>query len=479
MTRIRSFARIASVALAIAVIAVPSFAAVGSANFKTVVAIGDSYGAGFESNSLNEHHSVFSWPAIVAHQVGIPLCTLGSSATDICFAQPIVSFPGIGPELQLMDISTYPPVIANAAGSGAPLNTTFGRPFNNVSIPGANVADTFTVTGAVAKPTRGVEQLAQFILRGPVTEVDAVVAQKPTFILVWIGGNDFLGSATNGTTAGLTTVAAFTTAYNTLLDKLVATGAGIVVGTLPTNPGAVPFFKTVPTVLINPSTRTPVLGPTGQPITLIGQVDAGTPPIGQLLPGSFVTLPAGSLIAQGFGIPSALKPILDPTNKLPAFGTPLPDAVILTPAEIATLTQRIADYNTAIVTSAAAHNVPVADIKGLFDRFATGLNVGPFHLTSDFITGGVFSLDGVHLSDIGYTLFANEYIKAINSGYGTHVPLASVATFMQNNDPATKMASGAAAYPGMMWILSDEASKSLMQMFAVTSSAPARRRSAH
>jgi lysophospholipase L1-like esterase len=479
MTRIGSFARIAALALAIVVIAVPSFAAVGSANFKTVVAVGDSYGAGFESNSLNEHHSVFSWPSVVAHQLGIPLCTAGSSATDNCFAQPIVSFPGIGPELQLMDISTYPPVIAPAAGSGAPINTTFGRAFNNVAIPGANVADTFTVTGAVATPTRGVEQLARFILRGPVTEVDAVSSLKPTFILVWIGGNDFLGSATNGTTAGLTPVATFTASYNTLLDKLVATGAGIVVGTLPTNPSAVPFFNTVPTVLINPATRTPVLGPTGQPITLIGQIDAA-PGVGQLQAGSFITLAASSLLAQGFGIPPQLKPLLDPTNKLPLFGTPLPDAVILTPAETATLTQRIADYNTAIVASATAHNVPVADIKGLFDRFASGTTVGPFRLTSDFITGGIFSLDGVHLSDIGYTLFANEYIKAINTGYGTHVPLASVTQFMQNNDPATKMASGAAAYPGMMWVLSDEASKSLMQMFSVVNPPPTtRRRASH
>ncbi len=479
MTRIGSFARITTLALAIVVIAVPSFAATGSAKFTTVVAIGDSYGAGFESNSLNEHHSVFSWPSIVAHQLGIPLCTIGSSATDNCFAQPIVSFPGIGPELQLMDISTFPPVIAPAAGQGVPLNTTFGRPFNNVSIPGANVADTFTVTGAVAKPTRGVEQLAQFILRGPVTEIDSVLALKPTFILVWIGGNDFLGSATNGTTAGLTPVTTFTAAYNTMLDKLVASGAGVVVGTLPTNPGAVPFFNTVPTVLISPATRTPVIGPTGQPITLVGQIDA-SPFVGQLQAGSFITLAGSSLVAQGFGIPPQLKPLIDPTNKLPLFGTPLPDAVILTPAETATLTQRIADFNTAIVASAAAHNVPVADIKGLFDRFATGLNVGPFHLTSDFITGGIFSLDGVHLSDIGYTLFANEYIKAINTGYGTHVPLASVAQFMQNNDPATKMASGAAAFPGMMWVISDEASKSLMNMFSVVNPPPTtRRRSSH
>ena len=478
MTPIKTFARIAAVALATVAIAVPGFSATGSANFSQLVTIGDSYGAGFESNSLNERHSIYGWPAILAKQVGLPLCTVGSSAADHCFAQAIVSYPGIGPELTLMDISTFPPVILPAAGSGSPLNTTFGRPFNNLSIPGANVADTFTVTGTDATVTRGVQQLAKFILRGPVTEVDSAVAQKPTFIAIWIGGNDFLGSATNGTTKGLTSVADFTTAYNTMLDRLTATGAGMVVGTLPTNPGAAPFFNTVKTVLINPATRAPFLGPNGQPITLVGQID-GTTPVGQLLPGSFVTLPAGSLIAQGFGIPSALKPILDPTNKLPFFGQPLPDAVVLTPAEIATLTQRISDFNAVIVAAAAKRNIPVADIKGLFDRFTTGLNVGPFHLSSDYVTGGLFSLDGVHLTDIGYTLFANEYIKAINSGYGTRIRLASVAGLMQNNDPATKMASGAAAYPGMMYIISDEASKSMMQMWSVITTAPARRHSAH
>ena len=34
-----------------------------------------------------------------------------------------------------------------------------------------------------------------------------------------------------------------------------------------------------------------------------------------------------------------------------------------------------------------------------------------------YITGGFFSLDGFHLTDLGYLLFANEYIKAINEAY--------------------------------------------------------------
>src|SRR5205085_730197 len=98
--RNQSFARLAALLVLASMIALPGFAASrGSANFTNLVAIGDSYGAGYESNSLNERHQPYSWPAILARQVGLPLCTATSSATDVCFAQPLVSYPGIGPEM--------------------------------------------------------------------------------------------------------------------------------------------------------------------------------------------------------------------------------------------------------------------------------------------------------------------------------------------------------------------------------------------
>ena len=64
--RNNSFARIAAVALVALAIAVPMFAARGTADFTRFVAIGDSYGAGFESGTLHERHQVFSWPAVIA-----------------------------------------------------------------------------------------------------------------------------------------------------------------------------------------------------------------------------------------------------------------------------------------------------------------------------------------------------------------------------------------------------------------------------
>jgi hypothetical protein len=124
MTRIKSF-RIATALLAL-LIAIPGFAARGSADFTRFVALGDSYGAGVSNGSWNENHTRYSWPAIIARQAGAP-----------DFVQPLVSFPGLGPEIQLVDVVSFPPRLVPASGNAVPLNVTFPRPFNNLSIPGA------------------------------------------------------------------------------------------------------------------------------------------------------------------------------------------------------------------------------------------------------------------------------------------------------------------------------------------------------
>src|SRR5687767_868262 len=127
------FAKLAAAVLIAVLVAVPVFAARGSANFTRFVALGDSYGAGVESGSLNERHQEWSWPAVIARQVGLNLCPPTAVAADPCWSQPLVSFPGIGPELQLINLT---PTIAPAAGQGSPLMLNYARPYNNLSIPG-------------------------------------------------------------------------------------------------------------------------------------------------------------------------------------------------------------------------------------------------------------------------------------------------------------------------------------------------------
>jgi lysophospholipase L1-like esterase len=467
MQRIKNASRFAAVLAAVLLFALPTFAAArGKADFTRFVALGDSYGAGFESGSLNQNHQQYSWPAIIARQAGAP-----------DFQQPLVSFPGISNELQVVDIISFPPVILPAAGTGQPVNLTLARPYNNLSIPGANVADLTTITGAEQVPAGTAQQFARFILRGQGTAVQQASAEHPTFIAIWIGGNDLLGSVLGGTPKALTPTDAFKTAYNKMLDQLIAAApdAGMVVGNMPTNPVSLPYLTTVPPVLINPATRQPVIF-NGSPIPLIAELGDGT--VGPLPPGSFVLLPYSGQIATGFGIPAFLA--ADPNfAKLPNIGKPLLDAWVLTPAEATQIATRAVEYNQVINDAASARNIPVADINGLFNKFAApgGYHVGPFTFTPSYITGGLFSLDGFHMTDLGYTLFANQYIRTINTAYGTDIPLASITTLFANNGaffPEQSMTSGNVFMNGMQWTLSDDAVNDMLS-FAAQAPAPAKK----
>lgn len=419
MTGTRSFSRIAAALTIASLIAVPTFAARGSADFTRYVALGDSYGAGVSNASMNERHQPFGWPAVIARQTGAP-----------DWVQPLVSYPGLGPELVLVSVVTPTPQILPAAGSGVPINSTFPRPFNNLSIPSAAVQHLTLLTGAEQNPQGTAANLARFILRGLGTPVQQAIAQRPTFISIWIGGNDLLGAVLSGRPAALTPTDTFRTAYNAMLDQLVAgaPSAGMIVGNMPTNATALPLLTTVPAFLVDPATRLPVLGPNGQPIFFIADLGEGRG-VGQLEPGSVVLLSSAAKLSTGTGIPAALKQLIP----LPNVGVPLGDEDVLTPSELQKIVARAAEYNTVIQQAAQQRDIPVADINGLFNRFANGVTIGPFRFTSAYISGGIFSLDGFHLTDIGYTLFANEYIRTINSAYKTAIPVAPITQFFQDN----------------------------------------------
>jgi phospholipase/lecithinase/hemolysin len=431
----RKITTLAAAVLVAALVAVPVFAQRGTANFTRLVALGDSYGAGFESQSLNERHQVWSWPAVIARQVGKNICPATAQTTDNCFAVPLVTFPGIANELVITNILTPSPVIVPAGGTGVPVMTTFNRAYDNLSVPGATVGALLTVTGAEPptpnEPT--VVSFGRFILRGRGTAVAQVTSRQPTFIALWIGGNDYLNVAFSGTTATMTSAADFKTRYEAVLDSLIAgsPGAGFVVGNLPAPARLVPYLTLVPPVLVDPNTRQPVLIG-GQPVPFIA--DLGNGVIGPIPSTTLIPLHVRDKLAQGFGLPPALKNI-PPFSQLPHTGEPLAATDILTAEEIAAVLARVAEYNTIIANAAAARNIPVADVKGLFDRVtsASGEQLGPITVKGDFITGGFFSLDGFHLTDLGYLLMGDEFIKKINASYDTEIPLAGITQLFADN----------------------------------------------
>lgn len=387
----------------------------GSADFTRYVALGDSLTAGYQSGSLIDRRQVWSFPNQLARQAGAP-----------DFQQPLISEPGIPGELFLQSLVPTV-VIGQRPGLGTPLNLALPRPYNNLGIPGARAADLLTQTGA--QPSSN--PYYQIILRGLAPAADQALALSPTFISVWVGNNEVLGAVIAGTPAALTPLDAFSTAYTALLNKLVAgaPNAEIITANVP-DPTLIPFATTVPPFLVNPATGQPVPGPGGQPIFFYADLGGGT--LGQLPAGSQVTLGATSLLGTGFGIPPALAPGFP---QLPNAGKPLPDAVVLTPTEIAAIRQRNQEINGAIEAIAGARSIPVADIAAEFSTYRTGRDFGGIILSPAFLTGGLFSFDGIHSNDIGNAIVANELIRVINETWDARIPTISLTRFFSNNAP--------------------------------------------
>ena len=387
----------------------------GDADFTKFVALGDSFAAGVRNGGLAEQHD--SFPALIYGAVN------GSTAG---FEQPILLSPGIPTRLQLSGL--FPTVIEPLPGdcttdpiACAP-NVGLPRPYDNLGLPGARVND-------VLVSTTGAGGLWDLILRNPnlgnTTALQQSLGLGATFALVWIGNNDVLGAATSGDPSNLTGLTAFTDDYTTLTATLEAAGVQTIHATIP-DVTAIPFVDTIPPILIDPATDDPVLDGAGMPIPLIGP-DGATP----LTPTSKVLLTASGPLALGCGIPFPVGLAGSGGPYPPECPTGgLPDAVVLTDDQLTTIQDRSGRFNDVIRDAASNAGAALWDAHADFARIAAGgVEIGGVNLNADYLTGGLFSYDGVHPTELGYAVIANFFIEAINARYGARIPLVDLRDF--------------------------------------------------
>jgi lysophospholipase L1-like esterase len=361
--------------------------AAGGANFTRYVALGDSLTAGFASGGLVTNYQQNSYPALIHRQA-----TGGDG-----FQQPLVSAPGIPALLGLAALAPGP-AITRAPGSGQPLNLNLQRPYDNMAVPGADVLDLVSTT----TDNGGMHDL--ILRRLGFAQLQQGLSLQPTFVTLWIGNNDALGAATSGIVIDqtLTPLPQFEAAYRAAAAAITSVGARFAVANIP-DVTSIPFVTTVPRVVNLPS----------GPFTLHG-------PDGPLQPGDFVLLTASTLIPQGFGIPTAL-----------GGRGPLPDQVVLSAAEVAAIRARVAGYNTVIRSVADQHGAAFFDAAAWLNQAATtGVQIGGVRYTNAFLTGGVFSYDAVHPTDLGYAVIANQFIRAINERFGSAIEPVNLYPFI-------------------------------------------------
>lgn len=398
-----------------AFLAAPAMAQVDLTRY---VALGDSLTAGIASASYMDYYQQRAYPQRLATQAGAGL-----------LEGPFVAPPGFTPILVLNSLS---PLSIGPTDFPPPedllndylYNLQNQVPYENLGISGANTGDIFTKTGNALNLVGGNFENAPYdiTLRIPqqphpdtgelvdFTAMIAAIAQEPTFLTVWAGNNDVLRAVTAATPIDgitMTEVEQFTADYATLIGGLATSlpDTDIVVLNVFGDARWIPFTTTTPTTLdITGVGTVPVMGENGP-----------------LEPGDYVTLPGGSMLAQGMGLPIEGSPPLPEDLNLQT-GAP---GVILRAAEIEIINERMAVYNTIIAATAAQFsNVHLLDINPTLEALNTGTyqTFGGITLTEDFLLGGVFSYDGFHPQQVGQAVIAVELIDYINAEFNASIP---------------------------------------------------------
>ncbi len=411
--------------------------------FHKFVAVGDSLPAGEEGACVVQRYQIRGASALIAEALGItdfqqPL--LG----EVPPTNPLTNYPCVGAVVVNNAIT-----VGIVSMEGAPLNPTLPRPYDNLGFNGGPLVRDF-VDLKISVPGRSdVDNNAARVLRNVAgspfagtSAVEQAASLNPDLVLYWVGNNDLLGAATSGIAVDgvtLTPVADFAAKYTEGLNTIMASGRTIVTFTIP-DVHSVPLFSTLPIVLVDPTTRQPVVID-GHFVPLLGSrafpPDCPVAPC-PLPPGTLLnTIRAGLLLQQGIGIPTyaggrAQIGSGDLATALPDGSlSPPVQGVLLYPDEVALIASRTADINSQITSISAANHTVLVDLNSSFKQIAAnGYQIGGLTLTSAFLSGGLFSADGVHPTQIGYAILADEIILRINEATGSQIPQPNIAEAM-------------------------------------------------
>lgn len=100
---------------------------------------------------------------------------------------------------------------------------------------------------------------------------------------------------------------------------------------------------------------------------------------------------------------------------------PLEDKWVLSEKEVAKAEAAVAKYNAAIFDLSKTYNLAIVDVHSQMAKLSTvqGIKYYGNTYTTTFVSGGAFSLDGIHLTGTGYAIVANMFSDAINAKYGS------------------------------------------------------------
>lgn len=402
----------------------------GSVDVSKYVAIGNSITSGFADAALYYDGQMVSYPNLLAGQFKLigdgnfvqPLVAMssvgfgssGNSRYTLGYATDCKGVVSLSPKVGAGDFS----VLASVASQG---------PFNNMGVPGAKAIT--VVYPGYGNPSNGFGNYNPFFARmldateyATASMLSKAASQNPTFFSVFIGNNDVLGYATSGGTSDAITPSAgnpgvgFDASIDLIVSTMMANGAKGVIGTVP-DVTSLPYFTTVPyNGLILSASQAALLSAAYGPLGISFAAGNNAFMIQD------VTVPGGTRKIRSDEL--ILLSIPQDSLKCAGWGSqkPIPDEYVLTETEIAKVKTAVTAFNAKIGAVATAKGLAYVDVNGFMARCKSGIAYNGINISTTFVTGGAFSLDGIHLTPLGNALLANEFIKAINSKYGSTIP---------------------------------------------------------
>jgi lysophospholipase L1-like esterase len=413
----------------------------GSADFTSYVAVGNSLTSGYTDGGLFNEAQATSYPALLAQQFA------KTGKGPATFVQPAFSAAkkdGSGYiKLQLVNGAPTPvqPAPGNnylgeqlavtgvALAGGLQLEAYSGTQPDNLGVPGISVLSSVSsLTGGLA-PYGLINPFYERLLPAadkPTKDYVTYIGQKnPTFFTCWMGNNDVLTYAVAGGVASaanpfsnLTDTTRFGIGYRAILQTISKNGT--VKGAVANIPNVtnVPYFTTVTVAAVAALFKAQNAASPGVFITARSAPGSTTTTVRLATSADLLTLTTQAFIASEV---AAGRPA---PGSLPT--APLPNSYVLDTNEINDVNgvvTRTTQLNNIIAKTALRFKVPVVDANTYFAGVAArGIATNGVNNTTTFATGNFFGLDGVHPTPRGYALIANEWIRVINSYYGSTVP---------------------------------------------------------
>jgi lysophospholipase L1-like esterase len=396
-----------------------------TADFTRYIALGNSLTAGYADGGLYLTGQLNSYPSIIAKQMAT---VGGGSFSQSLFAEAQAS--GTGYQTLTGFSATGSPVLTPVAATAVrgsitlpglgtiPLFTKYTGNLENFGVPGIKLNDIDNAAYGNGNPY--FERLLPNASPTNTTKyIDFATAKSFTFFTNWLGNNDALSYATSGGAGDvLTDKAVFTDKYNALITRLTQNGAKGAVATIP-DVTAVPYFTTVTIGAILASVQKANPAVTALYINARNADGSYTARAATAADLVVLTFPTSKIGVPTGGIPYGLHPL-----------NPIENQYVLDANEITLVKDYVSSYNASIKFAAATKQLPVFDAFAYFNYLkANGLLINGVSTNTNYISGGIFSLDGVHLTPRGYAIVANQFIGVINAQYGSNIPLANVSAY--------------------------------------------------